>query len=159
MIVGARSFPGNPYDGDTLAEQLEQAHTLMQDVAAEPQVAIGLPMSGGGGHTEPAPGQGQVADAPAMALDQAPAGSGTGDRTSEAGAPAGPPLAQGRPRRCVERDRRGCRLQPALADALDRAFACLAQGDHAAANGEIISSRCGRNLLKGILQIRLTRMF
>jgi len=29
-----------PYDGDTLAEQLEQARTLMQDVAAGPQVAI-----------------------------------------------------------------------------------------------------------------------
>lgn len=24
LIVGARNFPGNPYDGDTLAEQLEQ---------------------------------------------------------------------------------------------------------------------------------------
>ncbi len=24
LVVGARSFPGNPYDGDTLAEQLEQ---------------------------------------------------------------------------------------------------------------------------------------
>jgi IS5 family transposase len=28
LIVGARSFPGNPYDGDTLAEQLEQAEIL-----------------------------------------------------------------------------------------------------------------------------------
>ena len=28
FIVGARSFPGNPYDGDTLHEQLEQAETL-----------------------------------------------------------------------------------------------------------------------------------
>ena len=40
LIVGARSFPGNPYDGDTLSEQLEQASALMQDVAARPQVAI-----------------------------------------------------------------------------------------------------------------------
>ena len=24
LVVGARSFPGNPYDGDTLEEQLEQ---------------------------------------------------------------------------------------------------------------------------------------
>lgn len=24
LVVGARSFAGNPYDGDTLAEQLEQ---------------------------------------------------------------------------------------------------------------------------------------
>ena len=28
LIVGARSFPGNPYDGDTLAEQLEQVAIL-----------------------------------------------------------------------------------------------------------------------------------
>lgn len=30
LIVGARSFPGNPYDGDTLAEQLEQVEILTQ---------------------------------------------------------------------------------------------------------------------------------
>ena len=30
LIVGARSFPGNPYDGHTLPEQLEQANILMQ---------------------------------------------------------------------------------------------------------------------------------
>ncbi|QEO95834.1 transposase [Xanthomonas oryzae pv. oryzicola] len=40
VIVGARSFPGNPYDGDTLAEQLEQARGLLQDVNVIPQVAI-----------------------------------------------------------------------------------------------------------------------
>ncbi|AKO10142.1 transposase [Xanthomonas oryzae pv. oryzicola] len=40
VIVGARSFPGNPYDGDTLAEQLEQACGLLQDVDVIPQVAI-----------------------------------------------------------------------------------------------------------------------
>jgi IS5 family transposase len=28
LIVGARSFPGNPYDGDTLAEQIEQVAIL-----------------------------------------------------------------------------------------------------------------------------------
>ncbi len=30
LIVGARSFPGNPYDGDTLAEQLEQIGILTE---------------------------------------------------------------------------------------------------------------------------------
>lgn len=30
LIVGARSFPGNPYDGDTLAEQLEQVAILTE---------------------------------------------------------------------------------------------------------------------------------
>ncbi|QJD69903.1 IS5 family transposase [Xanthomonas campestris pv. badrii] len=40
LVVGARSFPGNPYDGDTLAEQLEQTRGLLQDVAVAPTVAI-----------------------------------------------------------------------------------------------------------------------
>ena len=31
LIVGARSFAGNPYDGHTLREQLEQSAILMQD--------------------------------------------------------------------------------------------------------------------------------
>ena len=37
FIVGARSFPNNPFDGHTLAEQIEQATTLMQDVAVVPE--------------------------------------------------------------------------------------------------------------------------
>ena len=37
LIVGARSFPGNPYDGDTLAEQLEQAQIVS---GCKPKVAI-----------------------------------------------------------------------------------------------------------------------
>lgn len=31
---------GNPYDGDALAEQLEQARTLMQDTGAHPETVI-----------------------------------------------------------------------------------------------------------------------
>ena len=30
LMVGGRSFPGNPYGGHTLAEQLEQTNTLLQ---------------------------------------------------------------------------------------------------------------------------------
>jgi IS5 family transposase len=37
LIVGARSFPGNPYDGDTLAEQLEQVGILTE---VKPTTAI-----------------------------------------------------------------------------------------------------------------------
>lgn len=40
LIVGARSFPGNPYDGHTLAEQLQQTNTLLEDIGARPQTAI-----------------------------------------------------------------------------------------------------------------------
>jgi transposase, IS5 family len=40
LIVGARAFHGNPYDGHTLAEQLEQATILMQDSAVKPATAF-----------------------------------------------------------------------------------------------------------------------
>lgn len=39
LIVGARSFPGNPFDGHTLA-QLEQTGTLLQDLGVKPKVAV-----------------------------------------------------------------------------------------------------------------------
>jgi len=35
LIVGARAFHGNPYDGHTLSEQLDQATILMQDIDPE----------------------------------------------------------------------------------------------------------------------------
>ena len=34
LMVGARSFPGNPFDGHTLAQQLEQVRNLCQDTGA-----------------------------------------------------------------------------------------------------------------------------
>lgn len=40
LIVGARSFPGNPYDGHTLAEQLEQTTNLLQDLGVKPSTAV-----------------------------------------------------------------------------------------------------------------------
>jgi transposase, IS5 family len=40
LIVGARSFPGNPYDGHTLASQLEQTNTLLQDIGVQPHTAV-----------------------------------------------------------------------------------------------------------------------
>jgi IS5 family transposase len=39
VLPGARAFAGNPYDGHTLAEQLEQASILMQDCAVKPATA------------------------------------------------------------------------------------------------------------------------
>ena len=38
LIVGARSFPGNPYDGHTLHEQIEQSTILMQSLGVRPEV-------------------------------------------------------------------------------------------------------------------------
>jgi IS5 family transposase len=40
LMVGARSFPGNPYDGHTLAEQLEQTRNLRQDIGVEPKTVV-----------------------------------------------------------------------------------------------------------------------
>jgi transposase, IS5 family len=40
LMVGARSFPGNPYDGHTLAAQLEQTTNLMQDMGRKPKEVI-----------------------------------------------------------------------------------------------------------------------
>ena len=40
LMVGARAFPGNPYDGHTLHEQIEQTRTLLEDIGVEPTTAI-----------------------------------------------------------------------------------------------------------------------
>lgn len=40
LIVGARSFPDNPFDGHTLSAQLEQTSTLLQDIGVKPKVAV-----------------------------------------------------------------------------------------------------------------------
>ena len=43
LMVGARSFPGNPYDGHVLSAQLEQTSNLLQDLARSPkQVMVDL---------------------------------------------------------------------------------------------------------------------
>ena len=39
-MVGARSFAGNPFDGHTLAAQLEQTTNLMQDLGRAPKQVI-----------------------------------------------------------------------------------------------------------------------
>jgi IS5 family transposase len=36
LIVGARSFPGNPHDGHTMHEQIEQSAILMQSLGVKP---------------------------------------------------------------------------------------------------------------------------
>ncbi len=40
LMVGARSFPDNPFDGHTLAAQLEQTGALLQDIGMAPKVAV-----------------------------------------------------------------------------------------------------------------------
>jgi transposase, IS5 family len=38
LLVGARSFLRNPYDGYTMHEQIEQSAILMQGLGAKPEV-------------------------------------------------------------------------------------------------------------------------
>ena len=40
LMVGARAFAGNPFDGHTLAQQLEQTTNLLQDLGRKPKQAI-----------------------------------------------------------------------------------------------------------------------
>ena len=40
LMIGARSFTGNPYDGHILAAQLEQTSNLLQDLGRSPTQAI-----------------------------------------------------------------------------------------------------------------------
>ena len=40
LMVGARAFPGNPFDGHTLSAQLEQTTNLLQDLGRQPKQAI-----------------------------------------------------------------------------------------------------------------------
>lgn len=40
LMVGARSFPGNPYDGHILSAQMEQSAILLEDVGVKPKHAI-----------------------------------------------------------------------------------------------------------------------
>jgi IS5 family transposase len=40
LIAGARTFPGNPYDGHTLAEQLQQAEVLLQGIGVVPKTVV-----------------------------------------------------------------------------------------------------------------------
>jgi IS5 family transposase len=40
LMVGARSFPGNPFDGHILSAQLEQTTNLLQDLGRKPTQAV-----------------------------------------------------------------------------------------------------------------------
>ena len=48
LIVGARTFAGNPYDGHVLSAQLEQTGILLQDAGAIPREVIVDLLSGRG---------------------------------------------------------------------------------------------------------------
>ena len=53
LVVGARTFPGNPYDGHTLEEQLQQTTILLQDIPSAPRLKRALVDKGYRGVTIP----------------------------------------------------------------------------------------------------------
>lgn len=40
LVLGARTYPGNPYDGHTLKDQLQQTNTLLEALGVSPQTAV-----------------------------------------------------------------------------------------------------------------------
>ena len=40
LMVGAKRFAGNPYDGNTLADQLEQTNSLLDNIGVKPTTAV-----------------------------------------------------------------------------------------------------------------------
>lgn len=107
LIVGARSFPGNPYHGHTLAGQIEQTTTLLQDIGGQPQVAVVDLGYRGVDHLVPPRSRAsrtlQDHAQPAQALVQATTGHRTRHRTRQAGSRHAPLLAQGIRRRRAAR--------------------------------------------------------
>ena len=59
-IVGARAFPGNPYDGHTLAEQIGQATILMQSLEGAPRPKTAIVDLGYRGVTVPGIHRGKI---------------------------------------------------------------------------------------------------
>ena len=100
LMVGARTFPGNPYDGHILAAQLEQTDMLLQDIGVTPKHAIvdlgfrGVDADNRAGADHPSR-QVQVAGPAATTLAQTAPGDRAGDRAPEVGSPHGPLLVAG----------------------------------------------------------------
>ena len=116
-LVGAQSYTGNPYDGHTLAAQLQQVSNLIGDQVSEAYVDMGYR-----GHDY----EGEVTvrvdkrskrpnAASAVAMDEAARGGRTQHRSSEGRTPVGAQPAEGRCRRRVQChvERRGNELPEA----------------------------------------------
>lgn len=123
LIVGARAFHRNPYDGHTLSSQLEQATILMQDCAAAPEtvfVDLGYRGVDASWCTRSAPGQAQALDGTGKTAAQAPPGHRADHRTPEGRSPDGPLSLEGRIRRPAARSAVRGGLQHQMAAAHDR---------------------------------------
>jgi IS5 family transposase len=144
LVVGARTFPGNPYDGHRLASQLEQTATLLQDIGVRPTTAV--VDLGYRGVDEDVPAVQVIHRGKAKRLTARqkawlkPASSHRArDRTRQGRPPAGQVLVEGQRGRCAARGTVRSRLQHPLAAAGDRrprgqgrSFCLRACGDAAA---------------------------
>ena len=118
LMVGARSFPGNPYDGHILAAQLEQTTNLLQDLGRSPKQAI--VDLGFRGVDADNPGVEIIHRGRYKALAQASTGHRAGDRPRQVRQPHGPLLAARSAGRCAARSELCGRLQHSVAAAGDR---------------------------------------
>jgi hypothetical protein len=122
LVVGARTFPGNPYDGHILAAQLEQTGILHRRCGTHPQRG-----SGGSGLSRCGSRQSQcgdhpswqvqVADCAAASMAQAPASRGACHWPFEVRSSNGSLLASGTTGGCVTCSAVRYGLQPEVAEA------------------------------------------
>ncbi len=115
LVVGMRSMPGNPYDGHTLAETLEQVGILTGTDKPPATAIVDKGYKGGearrGAHPDVRP---KAWDHPnAESHDQAAQRHRTGHRAHEDGWATGPQPAQGCAGRCAARGDVWRRAQPA----------------------------------------------
>ena len=122
LMLAARTFPGNPYDGHILSAVLEQATHLMQDVRATiKDVVVDLGFRGVDADNPNKQiihrGETKSLNAQQKGLAQTAPGSGAGHRALEVRSPHGSLLAAGRAGRRVACPELRCGLQLALAAA------------------------------------------
>ena len=109
LILGARTFPGNPYDGHILSAVLEQTANLTQDLPVKVKhVVLDLGFRGAGSDNPDKEiihrGKIKKPEQAAKALAQTANSGGACHWTSEVGSPHGSVLAARRFRRCAARD-------------------------------------------------------
>ena len=97
LVMGARTFPGSPYDGHILSAVIEQATNLMQDLPVKIKqivVDLGLSRRGRGQprHGDHPSGQDQEPESTAEDVAASAPGGRAGDRTLEVGPQNGPLL-------------------------------------------------------------------
>jgi IS5 family transposase len=103
LVVGVRTFPGNPYDGHTLAAQIEQTTTLLEGIGTKPATAVVDLGCRGVDHQVPGievihRGKAKRLTAQQKGMTEEAPGRRARDRGRQGRLPDGPMLAEGRRR-------------------------------------------------------------